>query len=65
MGSWKTGLYEEKQIENYGYKFFASRADLNRCTRKRGPKLLKKATGAANLQSSLKKNRFFARAKRN
>ena len=32
--------------------FLAGRADLNRCTRKRGPKPLKKARGAANLQSS-------------
>ena len=49
--SWKTGLCEEKQIQNYGYALLAGRADLNPCTRKRGPKSLKKARGAANLQS--------------
>ena len=41
-------------IKDYGYAFLASRADLNQCTRKRGPKLLKIARGAANLRSSHK-----------
>ena len=36
-------MREEKQIGNYGYAFFAGRADLNRCTQKRGPRPLKKA----------------------
>ena len=47
-------LCEEKQIENYGYAFLAGRAGLNRCTRKRDPKPLKKPRGAANVQSSQK-----------
>ena len=41
-------------IGHSGYAFFAGRADLNRCTRTRGPKPLKKAIRAASLQSSLK-----------
>ena len=43
-------------MENYGHAFLAgrARADLNRCTRAQGPKPLKKARGAANLQSSQK-----------
>ena len=36
----KTGLCEEKQIENYGYAFLAGREDLNQCKRKQGPKAL-------------------------
>ena len=54
-------LCEEKQIENYSYAFFASRADLNRCTRKRGLKSLKKARGAAYLQPPATKNLDFSR----
>ena len=50
----KLGYVREKQIENYGHAFLAGRADLNRCTRTRGPKPLKKARGAANLQFSKK-----------
>ena len=47
-------MCEEKQIENYGYAFLADQADLNQCTRKRGPKPLNKPTGVANLQSARK-----------
>ena len=54
MWSCKTGLREEKQIENYVYAFFASRVDLSQCSRKRGPKPLKKARGVAILHSSQK-----------
>ena len=52
--SCKTGLCEQKQIENYGSAFLAGRADLNRCTWKRGSNPLKKARGGANLQPSQK-----------
>ena len=38
-------------MAKYGYEFFAGRADLNQCTRRRGVKPLKKARGAANLRS--------------
>ena len=64
--SLKTGLCEEKQIENYGYAFLAGRMDLSRCTgtQKRDPEPLKKPKGAANLQSS-QKSQFLAPAKRN
>ena len=47
----ENGLCEERQIDNHGHTFLAGQADLNRCTRKRGPKPLEKPKGAANLQS--------------
>ena len=40
----ETRLCEEKYIENYAYAYFAGRAELNQCTRKRGPKPLEKKT---------------------
>ena len=52
---------KEKQIENYGYAFLADRADLHQCTRKRGPKPLKKARGAANLDFSCLQNEIWIR----
>ena len=53
--SWKTGLCEKKQIENYGYVHILSRPrGLESCTRKEGLKPLEKTGAAANLQSSQK-----------
>ena len=54
MCKWKTGLCEEKQIQNYGKAFLAGQADLNQRTRTQGTKPQKKPREAANLQSSLK-----------
>ena len=49
---WKTGLCEEKKIQNYGNTFLAGQADFNQHTRTQGPKPQKKPREAANLQSS-------------
>ena len=47
MANW---LCKEYQKGNYSHAFLAGRADLNRCTRKRGPRPLKKLRGKANLR---------------